>query len=126
MKRVKFLTKGLRAIHGQPRESQFFHLVDEEKDLDDETARVAVGAGAAEYVDEREPADDEAGDDEEAQAGGELEKTGLLQSWFGGGSDAPSPAAPELEPEPAPTAPEPEPEQGDDAEAGAETPPALE
>ena len=132
MKRVKFLTKGRRAVHGRPREPQFYHQVGDEKDLDDETARAAVGAGAAEYIDAPELEADEAGDDKEAQAGAaEPKKSTLLSTWFGGGSDAPAPPAPpapeltpELAPELAPSTPELE--QEDDAEAGAETPPALE
>lgn len=120
MKRVKFLKKGPRAIHGQPREPQFYHQVGDEKDLDNETARVAVEAGAAEYVDAPELEDGAAGDGEEKQAGDEPEKTGVLRSWFGAGSDAPAPA-----PEPEAVTEAVTETEADDGDAGG-IPPALE
>ena len=77
MKRVKFLKKGMRAVHGNARASQFFHRVGDEMDLDDATADAAIGSGAAELVEivEDEPEvkpqeDDEAEtqEDDEAEA----------------------------------------------------------
>lgn len=62
MKRVKFLKKGRRGVHGNPREPLFVHLAGEEMDVDDATADYAIGQGAAEFVEVEETEDDEAGD----------------------------------------------------------------